>query len=62
MINDVTILQTVMEPAFSTLEEPTMWSIHLNRRNSGANRNDIIAGIAELAGKKHKVWCSVFFQ
>ncbi len=55
VINDVTTLQTVMEPAFSPLEEPTTWSIHLNRRNSGANRNDIIDGVAELVGKKHKV-------
>ncbi len=49
------MIQTVMEPRFSSLEEPMTWSIHLNRRNSSAKRNDIIAGVAELVDKKHKV-------
>ncbi len=48
------MVQTVIAPGFSSLKEPMTWSIHLNRRNSSAKRNDIIAGVAELVDKKHK--------
>eukprot|EP01084_Bolivina_argentea_P009051 16950_1 len=51
----VKLAKTVIDPGFSSLKEPMTWSIHLNRRNSSAKRNDIIAGVAELVDKKHKV-------